>query len=69
MSQRKEPRRTKIQEKNSREMKQEQIEEMKQELQKSSRIREENSNKDPKCKLPKLVISQSNSAHFNYFRF
>ena len=35
-----------------------QIDEMRQELQKSSRIRGEDNNKDLKCKLSKLVISQ-----------
>ena len=43
--------------------------EMRQELQKSSRIRGEDNNKDAKCKLPKLVISQFNSIHIDYFRF
>ena len=43
--------------------------EMRQELQKSSRIRGEDNNKDPKCKLPKLVIPQLNGTHINYFKF
>ena len=43
--------------------------EMRQELQKSSRIRAEDNNKDPKCKLPKLVIPQLNGTHINYFKF
>ena len=42
---------------------------MRQELQKSSRIRGEDNNKDPKCKLPKLVIPQLNGTHINYFKF
>ena len=42
---------------------------MKKELQKSNRIREENSNKDPKCKFPKLLISQFSITHIDYFRF
>ena len=46
-----------------------QIEEMRHELQKSSRIRGEGNNKDQKCKLLKLVISQFNGKHINYFRF
>ena len=46
-----------------------QIEEMRQELQKSSRIRGEDNNKDPKCILPKLVVSQFNGTHIDYFRF
>ena len=46
-----------------------QLEEMRQELQKSSRIRGEDNNKDSKCKLPKLVISQFNGTHIDYFRF
>ena len=46
-----------------------QIEEMRQELQKSSRIRREDNNKDPQCKLPELVISQFSGIHIDYFRF
>ena len=46
-----------------------QIEEMRQELQKSRKIRREDDNKDPKCKLPKLVISQFSGTHIDYFRF
>ena len=46
-----------------------QLEEMRQELQKSSRIRGKDNNKDSKCKLPKLVISQFNGTHIDYFRF
>ena len=46
-----------------------QIEEMRSELQKSSRIRGKDNNKDPKCKLPHLVISQFNDTHIDYFRF
>ena len=46
-----------------------QIEEMRQEFQKSSRIRRVDNNKDAKCKLPKLVISQFNGTHIDYFRF
>ena len=38
-------------------------------LQKSSRIGGEDNNKDPKYKLPKLVIPQFNGTHINYFRF
>ena len=44
------------------------IEEVRQELQKSSRIRGED-NKDPKSKFPKLVTSQFNGTHIDYFRF
>ena len=42
---------------------------MRQELQKSRKIRREDDNKDPKCKLPKLVISQFSGTHIDYFRF
>ena len=42
---------------------------MRQEFQKSSRIRRADNNKDAKCKLPKLVISQFNGTHIDYFRF
>ena len=42
---------------------------MRQELQKSSRIRGEDNNKDSKCRLPKLVISQLNGTHIDYFKF
>ena len=59
---REKPRRTKIQE-------EKQIEEMRQELQKSSRIKGTDNNKDSKCKLPKLVISQFSGTHIDYFRF
>ena len=45
------------------------IVERKEELQKTSRIKEENSNKDPEYKLPKLLISQLNGTHTDYFRF
>ena len=46
-----------------------QIEEMRQGLQKSSRIRREDNKKDRKCKLPKLVISQFSGTHIDQFRF
>ena len=42
---------------------------MRHQLQKSSRIGGEDNNNDPKYKLPKLVISQFNGAHINYFSF
>lgn len=42
---------------------------MRQNLQKSSRIRKKNSNKDSKCKLPKLVILQFNGTHIDDFIF
>ena len=45
------------------------IEEVRQELQKSSRIRGEDNNKDPKCTLPKLVVSLFNGTHIDYVRF
>ena len=42
---------------------------MRRELQKSSRIRGEDNNKDSKCKLPKLVILKFNGTHIDYFIF
>ena len=66
INRREKPRRTKIREKNSR---RKQMEEMRQELQNSSRIMGEDSNKDLKWKIPKLVISWFNGTHIDYFRF
>ena len=62
INQREKPRRAKIREEN-------QIEEMREELQKSSRIKGDDNNKDSKCELPKLVISQFSATHIDYFRF
>ena len=42
---------------------------MREELQKSSRIKGDDNNKDSKCELPKLVISQFSATHIDYFRF
>ena len=69
-------RRESIEEKNQEEQRferkireEKQIEEMRQEFQKSSRIRRVDNNKDAKCELPKLVISEFNGTHIDYFRF
>ena len=64
INRREKPRRTEIQKQKE---EQKQIQEMRQDPEKLSRIRGEDSNKD--LRFPKLVTSQFNGMHIDYFRF